>query len=55
MYGLCLAGEAGVAEQVKVILSDFEVTLGLSGYKDMESIVGNRSLLSHKLSMKHKM
>ncbi|KAI5117995.1 hypothetical protein M0805_004492 [Coniferiporia weirii] len=47
MYGLCLAGEAGVAEQVKSILSDFEVTLGLCGYSDVKGVQGNRDLLVH--------
>lgn len=47
MYGLCLAGEAGVTEQVRNILTDFEVTLGLSGYVSVEEIQGNREVLSH--------
>ncbi|OCB85710.1 FMN-dependent alpha-hydroxy acid dehydrogenase [Sanghuangporus baumii] len=42
MYGLCLAGEEGVAEQIKSVLSDFEITLGLSGYKNIQEIQGNR-------------
>ncbi|KAL5501837.1 hypothetical protein ACEPAH_9098 [Sanghuangporus vaninii] len=42
MYGLALAGEEGVAEQIKSILSDFEITLGLSGYKNIQEIQGNR-------------
>ena len=48
MYGLCLAGEQGVDEQIKIILSDFEITLGLSGYKDIAGIQGNRSALRHQ-------
>ena len=46
MYGLALGGEEGVAEQIKAILADFEVTLGLSGYKNIQEIYGNRSILS---------
>lgn len=46
MYGLCLAGEEGVAEQIKSILSDFEITLGLSGYKNIQEIQGNRNALT---------
>ncbi|EJC98467.1 FMN-dependent alpha-hydroxy acid dehydrogenase [Fomitiporia mediterranea MF3/22] len=46
MYGLCLAGEAGVAEQIKSILSDFEITLGLVGYKDIQEIHGNRNAVT---------
>ena len=45
MYGLTLGGQDGVEEQIRVILSDFEVTLGLSGYKNISEIQGNRSAL----------
>ncbi|KAH8119412.1 FMN-dependent alpha-hydroxy acid dehydrogenase [Phellopilus nigrolimitatus] len=45
MYGLCLAGEKGVAEQVRSILADLEITLGLSGYSDIKSVQGKRSAL----------
>ena len=45
MYGLTLGGQDGVEEQIRVILSDFEVTLGLSGYKNISEIQSNRSAL----------
>ena len=45
MYGLTLGGQDGVEEQIRDILSDFEVTLGLSGYKNISEIQGNRSAL----------
>lgn len=45
MYGLTLGGEQGVEEQIRVILSDFEVSLGLSGYKSVPEIQGNRNAL----------
>jgi isopentenyl diphosphate isomerase/L-lactate dehydrogenase-like FMN-dependent dehydrogenase len=45
IYGLCLAGDAGVEAQIRTILSDFELTLGLIGYKDIKGIWHNRSLL----------
>lgn len=48
MQGLVLGGEAGVAEQIKVILCEFETSVGLSGYKDIKGIQGNRSVLTRK-------
>ena len=45
MYGLCLGGEEGVAEQIRVILADLEITMGLSGCKDVNAVRGNTSLL----------
>ena len=48
IQGLCLGGEAGVAEQIKCILCEFEICLGLCGYKDIKSIWGNRRALTHK-------
>ena len=53
MYGLCLGGEAGVAEQIRSILTDFEVSLGLSGYKTVQEIQGNREILEHKEGTRH--
>lgn len=53
MYGLCLGGEAGVAEQIRNILTDFEVTLGLCGYSDIKEIQGNREGLSHNTGSRH--
>ena len=45
MYGLALAGEEGVAEQIRVILSDLEITMGLVGCKDVAAVRGNTALL----------
>lgn len=45
MYGLCLGGEEGVVQQVRSILADLEITLGLSGYKSIEEIQGKREVL----------
>jgi isopentenyl diphosphate isomerase/L-lactate dehydrogenase-like FMN-dependent dehydrogenase len=33
VYGLALAGEAGVRHAVRGLLADFDITLGLSGYR----------------------
>ena len=48
IQGLVLGGEAGVAEQLKIILCEFETSIGLSGYKDIKGIQGNRALLTRK-------
>jgi lactate 2-monooxygenase len=42
MYGLMIGGEAGVEQVIKQTLADLEVTLGLSGYKNLEEIQGKR-------------
>ncbi|OBZ71201.1 putative lactate 2-monooxygenase PB1A11.03 [Grifola frondosa] len=40
IYGLAIAGQAGVENVVKSILAEFEITLGLCGYKNLEEIHG---------------
>lgn len=45
IYGLALGGHAGVEEQVRTILADFEVTMGLCGYTSIADIWGNRNML----------
>lgn len=45
IYGLALGGHAGVEEQVRTILADFELTMGLCGYKSIADIWGNRAML----------
>ncbi|CAL1713661.1 unnamed protein product [Somion occarium] len=40
VYGLAVGGEAGVEQIIKSILADLEITLGLSGYKNLEEIRG---------------
>ena len=46
MYGLAVNGQEGVEEQIKAILADFEVTMGLCGIRSVDEIHGNRALLS---------
>jgi len=46
IYGLALGGHAGVEEQVRTILADFELTTGLCGYKSVAEIWGNRKMLT---------
>ena len=40
MYGLALGGADGVKHVIKTILAELELTMGLSGYKNIEEIQG---------------
>lgn len=40
IYGLAVAGEEGVEQVIRDILADLEITLGLSGYKNLDEIRG---------------
>ena len=40
VYGLALGGADGVKHVVKTILADLEVTMGLSGYKNIDEFRG---------------
>ena len=40
IYGLACGGQAGVEQVIKGILADLEITLGLTGYKNLEEIRG---------------
>lgn len=39
-YALAIAGQAGVESLVKSILADFELSLGLAGFKNIAEIQG---------------
>ncbi|KAI0671172.1 FMN-dependent alpha-hydroxy acid dehydrogenase [Trametes maxima] len=39
-YALAVAGQAGVDAHIKSILAEFELTLGLSGYRNVSEILG---------------
>ena len=39
-YGLAIAGQAGVEAVIKNVLADFELTLGLAGYRTVADIQG---------------
>jgi isopentenyl diphosphate isomerase/L-lactate dehydrogenase-like FMN-dependent dehydrogenase len=40
MYGLALAGEEGVEAVIRNLLTDFSITMGLSGYRSVEEVRG---------------
>ena len=48
MYGLALGGEEGVEEVLRALLADIEITLGLSGYKNIDEIWGKREAVLEK-------
>ena len=50
MYALAAGGQAGVEQLLKATLADLEVSLGLSGYKNLEEIQGLREEIVVKLA-----
>lgn len=49
MYGLAAAGQPGVEQVLKAILADAEISLGLSGYKNLQEIWGQADEVLVKL------
>lgn len=50
MYGLAAGGQDGVEQVLKSLLADLEITLGLSGYTDLDAIRGKRDEILVKMS-----
>ncbi|EGN97891.1 hypothetical protein SERLA73DRAFT_109154 [Serpula lacrymans var. lacrymans S7.3] len=50
MYGLAIAGQAGVEQILQQTLADLHVTLGLCGFKHVSDIVGKRGDIMIKAS-----
>lgn len=50
MYALAAGGQAGVEQLLKATLADLEVSLGLSGYKNLDEIRGLREEIVVRLS-----
>lgn len=48
-YALAVAGQAGIESLIKSILADFELTLGLAGYKDIADIQGRAAEIMIKV------
>lgn len=53
MYGLAIAGQAGVEQILLQTVCDLHVTLGLCGYKDINDVIGKKDEILVKLD--HKM
>ncbi|KAL0953697.1 hypothetical protein HGRIS_004891 [Hohenbuehelia grisea] len=51
LYGLMIAGEEGVAQVLKHTLADLDVTLGLSGWKNLTEIHGGREAVITKVDL----
>jgi lactate 2-monooxygenase len=51
MYGLAIGGEQGVEQVIRSTLADMEVTMGLSGYRDIGEIQGRREEVVVKVDL----
>lgn len=49
-YALTVAGQEGVEAHIKSILADFELTLGLSGYRSIAEIQGKAGEVAIKVA-----
>jgi lactate 2-monooxygenase len=54
MYGLALGGEQGVEEVLRALLAETEITLGLSGHKNLDEIWGKREAVLEKVDTPHR-
>lgn len=52
MYGLAIAGQAGVEQILLQTLCDLHITLGLCGYKDINDIIGKKDEILEKMEYK---
>ncbi|KAI0698139.1 oxidoreductase [Cytidiella melzeri] len=50
MYGLTVGGQGGVEEVLRMTLADLEITLGLSGYKSLKEVQGQREKVVVKIA-----
>ena len=51
MYGLTIGGEKGVEEVLRSTLADLEITMGLSGYKNVSEFQGRREEVIAKVDI----
>ena len=51
MYGLALGGEKGIEQVLRSILADLEVTMGLSGFRNLGEIQGKRDEVIMKVDL----
>lgn len=52
MYGLAVAGQAGVEQILLQTICDLHITLGLCGYNDINDIIGKKDEILTKLHYK---
>jgi lactate 2-monooxygenase len=48
VYGLAISGQAGVEQVFRQTLADLEITMGLSGYRDLSEIIGKGEAIALK-------
>ena len=48
-YGLAVAGQAGVEAVIKAMLAEFELSLGLAGYRSVADILGKAGEVTIKI------
>lgn len=49
LYGLMIAGQEGVEQILKQTMADLHISLGLSGWKELDNIRGRRDEVLVKL------
>jgi lactate 2-monooxygenase len=49
MYGLSIAGQKGVEQILMQTAADLHVTMGLSGYSDVNDLIGKRDELLERV------
>ncbi|KAH7905926.1 FMN-dependent alpha-hydroxy acid dehydrogenase [Hygrophoropsis aurantiaca] len=49
MYSLAIAGQPGVEQILNQLISDLHITMGLSGYNDINQIIGKRDEILRKV------
>lgn len=52
MYGLAIAGQEGVEQILMQTISDLHITMGLTGYGDVNEIIGKRDEILMKMEYK---
>ena len=50
MYGLAIAGEAGVEQILMQTIADLHITMGLCGFRDIKDVVGARGKLMTRVN-----
>lgn len=52
MYGLAIAGQEGVEQILMQLICDLHITMGLTGYNDVNDIIGKRDEILARMKYK---
>ena len=52
MYGLAIAGQQGVEQILSQMICDLHISMGLSGYGDVNEVIGKKAEILMKLEYK---